>query len=161
MSEPQHEHESAIDRATRLSKEARHHQQKLELAKQTPLSSTNVFPPPKSSETFERRDRPERAKNDDSSALDRYRDNLALKQALDGGATATMNPSHGAKPHKPVYKPDFNLADDTIIDLSAVHNILFNAAESQGLNSQDVITDGVENWLKKVQNNPQMWFELV
>ena len=61
-----------------------------------------------------------------------------------------MDPLYGAKSHKPVHKPDFNLTDDTIIDLSAVHNILFNAAESQGLNSQDVIADGVENWLKRV-----------
>jgi hypothetical protein len=64
-----------------------------------------------------------------------------------------MDTSHSATGATGVIKPrklDFNLADDTIIDLSAIYNIMYNAAESQGLNSQDVIADGVENWLKKV-----------
>jgi myosin heavy subunit len=73
----------------------------------------------------------------------------------------TLHSATGATDATKPRKLDFNLADDTIIDLSAIHNIMYNAAESQGLNSQDVIADGVENWLKKVQDNPQMWFELV
>jgi hypothetical protein len=107
---------------------------------------------------FERRNRPERskdqaervnnerAKNDDSSALGRYYDTSSLKKALAGTATTTMDTLKLRKPHK----LDFDLVTDTIIDLSSIHNILFTTAESQGLNSQDVITDGVENWLKKV-----------
>ena len=45
--------------------------------------------------------------------------------------------------------------DDDVLDLSHAHKILFDNVESQGLNSQDVIATGVEQFVKKVQETEE------
>jgi uncharacterized coiled-coil protein SlyX len=54
-----------------------------------------------------------------------------------------------------------DLDGDTILDLSAIHGIMYKAADNLGLNSQDARVDGMENWLKAVKKEPQIWFDLV
>jgi chromosome segregation ATPase len=53
-----------------------------------------------------------------------------------------------------------DLDGDTILDLSAIHGIMYNAADELGL-SQDARVHGMEAWLKAVEKQPQMWFDLV
>jgi hypothetical protein len=55
-----------------------------------------------------------------------------------------------------------DLDGDTILDLSAIYNIMYEAADNLGLNnSQDAWVNSTENWHKAVNPNPQMWFTLV
>jgi len=57
--------------------------------------------------------------------------------------------------------PSHQPSDETIIDLSHIHNLIYTTAESQGVNSQEAVATDVKSFVKKVQANRDMWFDLI